>query len=76
MKRFMVSVPVVEYRLLEVEAEDVAGAREAVGCLSLDELLAGDYDGWDIDNNGIGISEFHPSQHEQAVAELLAAIEA
>jgi hypothetical protein len=59
MTKFTVSVPVVSYYEVEIEAENAFEARKQITEFtpSVIEEKGGDYTGWDIDYSNIVINE-------------------
>ena len=57
MTKFTVSIPLVSYYEVEIEAESEVDARLAVARLSASDVSEGYYVGWDIDFSNLGVSE-------------------
>ena len=57
MSKFTVSIPLVSYYEVEIEAESEVDARLAVARLPLDDITQSYYTGWDIDFSNLGINE-------------------
>jgi hypothetical protein len=57
MTKFTVSIPLVSYYEIEIEAESEVDARLAVTRLPLDDITESYYTGWDIDFSNLGVSE-------------------
>ncbi len=59
MSKFTVSIPLVSWYELEIEAESEIDARLAVARLTPSEITdkGGSYTGWDIDFSNLGVSE-------------------
>ena len=57
MSKFTVSIPLVSYYEIEIEAETEVDARLAVARIPLDDITGGYYTGWDIDFSNLVVNE-------------------